>query len=504
MNMFSHRSRKIKISFLLLSAIIIFLFLLPGCMSQFQSNMDLQATMVSLGVQQTGVARTSQAFSQLVTSRASYTESNPVPSLNSPLPDPSLGTVEPPGESQVSTQVIPNPDERLMKSAKILLFEDMSASRYIRLVKEALDEADYFYVDVGSARGWFKDQLHSNQDWDLIIAAGEAERGFGGEFYRYLNDWLDKGAAVIIENWDLDSAFSGQVKPLLDRCGIEFQSDWYEPDLRVFFWLDRSHPIFNQPNNVSENIGTSQPIWFGDHGDLMQIRQYQQNGDALMLAGTNPEWKVDHATLATCVGGRLIIQTFRSHEYPSMEMVKLWQNYIYQALKHHFAYTQASIPTPQITVLPTVEAALTPPGPTPGPEYIFDHTCGGLLAARLVDAPQLQKDLFEHHAEGLFLTLKLHLENLSNFTIQILDGDYQLQGNIGSRQVTYSPHRAATGQLYLDNSTNLYQDVILPGESWTTSLAFDIAPEGKDHVLVVSPGNEMGQQVCQVRISVER
>jgi len=35
-----------------------------------------------------------------------------------------------------------DPDARMLKSAKILRFEDMSASRYIRIVKEALDEGD--------------------------------------------------------------------------------------------------------------------------------------------------------------------------------------------------------------------------------------------------------------------------------------------------------------------------------------------------------------------------
>jgi hypothetical protein len=49
-------------------------------------------------------------------------------------------------------------EDRLLKSAKILLFEDMSASRYIRVVKEALDRDNYFYIDVGSAKGWFKSQ----------------------------------------------------------------------------------------------------------------------------------------------------------------------------------------------------------------------------------------------------------------------------------------------------------------------------------------------------------
>ncbi len=73
-----------------------------------------------------------------------------------------------------------DPVDRQLKSARILLFENMSASGYIRIVKEALDRAGYFYLDVGSATGWFKTQLLSSVEWDLIIAAAEANREFGG------------------------------------------------------------------------------------------------------------------------------------------------------------------------------------------------------------------------------------------------------------------------------------------------------------------------------------
>lgn len=483
--------------------LISLIFFLLSC-NLLNRSEGLQATISAVNAQQTSLAQTATVIVPLGTPDP---QASLVPQPATPVP---VVTPSPtPAEAMATAVTMPDlTDERLFKSARILLFEDMSASRQIRLVKEALDEAGYFYLDVGSAKGWFKSQLLSGLDWDLVIAAAEAEREFGGELFEYIDAHVERGAGAIIENWDLDAAPEGLAKPLLDRCGVAVQSDWFEPDMRVFYWTDPGHPIFNQPNHLTAGLRNAAPLWQGDVGDLLQIdwaSSGASSGEPAILASLNPSWTRDHGLLVTCLGGRLILQTFRSHEYHHDDMVALWQNYVYQALSNHFAYTRASLPTPAATYLPATPAAGLPQtGPTPGPDFTFPHPCGQALTARLTEAPRIQKDLFEHHAQGTFLILRLELVNQSAFPIQIWDQDYSLQGMVDGRPLVYEPHAAATGYLYIDRPSNLIQDLIQPGETWDTSLAFDIDPRGEGWELVLRPGSEFNQQVCQANLSLER
>ena len=481
----------------LLLAVMVIIF--PAC-NLFSNNAGLQETLVALAVQQTALAKTFAAMTQPPL-QASQPASTPLPPADLTL----IPTAPPPADSTPMAAEV-TADDRLMKSAKILLFEDMSASRYIRIVKEALDREDYFYIDVGSAKGWFKSQLLSDVEWDLVIAAAEARRDFGGEFFPYIDDRVTRGAGAIIEAWDLDAAPSGQVKPLLDHCGVKVMADWYEPEMRVFFWLVPEHAIFQQPNQIGSSLGNAARLWAGDVGDLLEVKldQGQPAGDALLLAGTNPRFPTSHGTLATCLDGRLVLQTFSSHEYQHDDVLPLWENYIYQVLKNHFALVKTTIPTPAATVLPVTGIPSTPSAPAPGPAYTYPYSCGGLMTAQLKSAPKLQKDLFEHHAEGTFLILNLQLLNETTFPIQVWDGDYWVEAQLDGELVQYPLHKAATGYLYLDGAQDLYQDLIQPATNWRTSLAFDVDPGAEDLAFLFRPGSEFGEQVCEVRIPLSR
>jgi hypothetical protein len=382
----------------------------------------------------------------------------------------------------------------------------MSASRYIRLVKEALDRADYFYLDVGSAKGWFKTQLLSGQSWDLVIASAEADRQFGGEFFQYLDDQLEKGAAVILENWDLDAAPQGQARRLLDRCGVQVWSDWYVPELRVFYWTDPSHPIFTRPNPLPAGLRNAPALWSEDLGDLMALNVGGglPAGDAQILASAGSVSQSDHGLLAVCVGGRMVLQTFRSHEYHHDDIVALWQNYIDYTLRNHFAYTGQTLPTPAVTL--PAGAPLIPEitrGATPGPDYSFPHACGSELTARLTRAPVFQQDLFEHHAAGKFLILRLELENVGANPVQIWDGDYLVEGSLYGEPVGYPLQRAATGFLFIDMPSHLYQDLIQPAQKWNVNLVLDVDTAAEALTFWLRPGLEFNETVCDVRIPLK-
>lgn len=334
----------IGLLFLMVSSIPI-----VSCSSLIKPQSNLEATVFALSAQSTSIAQGATQEAQNLQSTAIAMQVTQLAQLIQPtLSQPSEPTLtETQAQAELSaTQNPPNTDQELeakIKAAKILLFEDISGNNlgYLRYVKEALDSGDYSYTDVGSAQGWFKDQLISNKEWDLIIAASEISGRISGEYYDYLQKYLDQGSALILEMWGLDDIFQGKIRTIMNTCGIEFEADWASPPVRSVWFVASEHPIFHFPNELGPSLRDYQKIW-SDSGDLVKIKKLngQPVGDAEIIAGTKYDLKDSHGVLTTCVGGRMILQTFTSHQYNQEDIVKLWQNYIYFALKNHFIYIQ--------------------------------------------------------------------------------------------------------------------------------------------------------------------
>jgi hypothetical protein len=397
-------------------------------------------------------------------------------------------------------------EQRQMAAGRILLFEDMSASRYVRLIKQALDEAGYFYVDVGSAQGWFKTQLLSDVDWDLVIAGAEADRQFGGEFYGLLRDRIQAGSSAVVETWDLDLAPDGQAAALLDVCGVQVQADWYLPETPVFFWTQPDNPLFNTPHRI-DSLRNARSIWAatsGDLGDLLEVRPNAPVSGTAILASLNPRWN-DHGLITSCLGGRVILQTFRSHEYQADDMTALWQNYVYNTLRARFAAHPAQAPRASVTYpVSDAPSEVLRPGPTPGPDYTFPHPCGQALTARVVTSPRYSSALFEHVPQGQFVNFLVDLVNTGPEAVQIWAGDYRL-GYTANGQAGATPiHKAATGFLYIDYGSDLWQTALPPGGSARIALAFDIPRGAKDLVFSLTPGLAFDQAVCRVNIALDK
>ncbi len=316
---------------------LICLLLFVACVPQNQPESINIATISALEIEATQVSQqaTQIALDLRATSLAQQAEqltlAQPTPPF---LPTPTSAPTVAPSPAPI--------DEQQFSSARILLFEDISGNSLglYRYVKNALDSSGYTYTDVGSAQGWFKSQLNSTDEWDLIIAAAEASGRIQGEYFDYLVQRLEQGSAVILEVWDLDDLTQGKVRNLLDLCGIKVFGDWYDPPSRAVWFLQPEHPVFTTPNLIAPSLRNAAPLWIDDIGDLLQIKTVnaQPVGDALLLAGTIVTDKTSHGTLATCLQGRLIIQTFRSHEYDQKLMTMLWQNYIYQTLYQRLKY----------------------------------------------------------------------------------------------------------------------------------------------------------------------
>lgn len=290
------------------------------------SAADLEATRIALAVQQTTAAQQAGQQQQPAVPTSTNTTQAPVA--------PSETETEPPPAVDFDTWV---------QSANILLYEDIAGDYSLpRYVKAALDGLGYSYVDVGDALGNFKDQILSGgpggEGWDLIVSASESRSSVQGEFFTYINDAITQGSSVAIEVWALDQFGSGTFSNILSRCGLQFQRDWdNEPiSAQVLSPIDSTNPILHEPN---DGISLTNPTgyWASDIGDLLRLAP---GSSSTLLWGARGTEKTSYGVAASCLGGRVIIQTYSSHSYGQDRVTLMWQNYIYNALKARFAETQ--------------------------------------------------------------------------------------------------------------------------------------------------------------------
>lgn len=178
--------------------------------------------------------------------------------------------------------------------------------------------------------------------------------------------------------------------------------------------------------------------------------------------------------------------------------------------------TLSIIPTPAQTIIavepmPSLTATIFTPSETPQPtESSITYTqigqqvnCGNNMIASVPFPPEFNKDLFEHHAAGTFLMVKLTLINTTNQPIQIWDGDYSIESTINGISKSFKPHRAATTYLFIQKGGRLMQDQVEPGvTNWETNLAFDVDPVGENWILVFKPGFEGGEALCELHFDL--
>jgi hypothetical protein len=315
--------------------------------SQDKESPGLRQTSIAIGVQQTSLAIQKATL-----------EARPAPTaVPAPTntPPPPVQPTKPQAAEPNPVAVQPSPTtasdqsgediEARIRTAKVLVFEDMRGN-YARkpLVHQAVSEMGFSggrVIEVGDALGKFKEQLINSVNWDLIIVAAEWRTAVQGEFWQYVSDQVNRGAAVVIEVWYLDKHYS-DIQPLLNQCGVEFQRNWERnPGDNVvnyaIYWLEPDHPYFQDPQ-APVSLGNPNYLYWvppltNDAGDLIQLGS---NGDAVMLAGLLPKEKSRSGVMATCLGGRMILQTFSSHDYKPGEVVNLWKNSMRYTLTNHF------------------------------------------------------------------------------------------------------------------------------------------------------------------------
>lgn len=305
---------------------------LPGTAD---TSPGLSETQVALAIQQTSLAN--QQATLLAPSvpppASTYT---PYPTYT-PLPAPT----EAQGGSTAPVAPTTVDMHDLIKKSNILIYEDILGDPTLLPMVDRTISAMSFsggkIVNAGDALGTFKQHANSSTKWDLMIVASEVRSGFSGEMFEMMYDHIDNGGAVIIEAWHLDKISNGKIAPILSRCGVRFQRNWirnfdYDPFDYSIYWLDQSHPLLSTPNAV-QAPSYPYPVWFTDAGDLIELGA---GGDAVMVGGLHASRKSDYGVLAVCMGGRMVIQTFSSHDYEWEVVQPLWVNYITYTLTNHY------------------------------------------------------------------------------------------------------------------------------------------------------------------------
>lgn len=294
-------------------------------------------TQVALAVQQTSLALQQETLAAGGT----------VPTLQLPAatytPYPTY-TAAPPN-AEIAVPSTPVDMKGLIKASNILIYEDIVGyPSLMPIVNSTINSMNFSggkVVNAGDGLGTFKEYANSATDWDLMIVASEVRSEFSGEMFEMMYDHIENGGAVIIEVWHLDKIANGKIAPILSKCGVSLFRNWtrdneYDPYDYSIYWLDKSHPLLSTPNIV-QAPSYPYPEWFGDAGDLLKL---SSGGDAVLVGGIQPSRKSDYGVLAVCMGGRMVIQTFSSHDYEWNIVQPLWENYITYTLTNHYEYNQ--------------------------------------------------------------------------------------------------------------------------------------------------------------------
>jgi hypothetical protein len=294
-------------------------------------------TQVALAVQQTSLAIQQETLAAggaaptLPVQAATYT----------PYPTYTVAPVSP----EVAATSAPIDMRGLIKASNILIYEDiMGYPSLMPMVNSTVNSMNFSggkVVNAGDGLGTFKEYANSATNWDLMIVASEVRSEFSGEMFEMMYDHIDNGGAVIIEVWHLDKIASGKIAPILSKCGVSLFRNWtrnheYDPYDYSIYWLDKSHPLLSLPNIV-QAPSYPYPEWFDDAGDLLKL---SSGGDAVLVGGIQPSRKSDYGVVAVCMGGRMVIQTFSSHDYEWDIVQPLWENYITYTLTNHYEYNQ--------------------------------------------------------------------------------------------------------------------------------------------------------------------
>lgn len=329
---------------LILLGVLVIVPILLACslLNSFSNdNQDLESTRVALEIQQTSIA-----IEQTSKAQVEPTLAETEPPAQPTDVEPTAVILEQPTPIVAVTETeteTPKTFEEWLKDVRILYYDDMFGSGQPMVIQDAIDGLRLARntTNVHDAMGNLLSNLNSATDWDLVIIGAESRDNISGEYFDALDIQLDRGASIILEIWYIDDVTYGRIQTLMQRCGIAFQEDWQRDiddnlNLYVVYLLDPEHPLFAEPNTISM-LTPYGVIWYGDAGDFLKVKP---DSEARLLGGILPKDASKFGLLAECLEGRMIWQTFSTHDYKTQAMTDLWQNYIMYTLNARYNYLQ--------------------------------------------------------------------------------------------------------------------------------------------------------------------
>lgn len=332
--------------FRIISIILILIIFGMGCGIISASTSNIEQTQVALGIQstqlslqQTQMARPTDAPEP--TLQPTYT---PYPTYTAEVPQlqPTIEIIATQGTTAEPAFML---FDDWKEDVNILLYDNMYAfnnsGNMITVALDGLGLGDNT-TNTKDAMGTFLAQMNSGTQWDLIIIGGEFRDTISGDYFDMLADQIDNGVSAIIEIWYIDQVYHGRIQPLMQRCGITLDRDWQMPqnanlnDYLVYL-LEPSDPLFSNPNTISLLSPTFSHWWILDVGDLVKK---VPGSDAKILGGAYPKEYSSYGLISECMDGRMIWQTFSTHNYKYNDMINLWQNYIINTLQARWVYMQ--------------------------------------------------------------------------------------------------------------------------------------------------------------------
>jgi len=313
---------------------------IASCSFPSGSDPDMENTRVALAIQQTSLAmeqtRIAQSSAPQETEEVAVQPTYTVyPTYTDQVPQ----VTEEPVQTEESAPELTF--EEWLEDANILLYDAMYGQGDTPVIENAVDGLGLGRntKNVGSNIGDFLSEMNSAMQWDLIIVGSEFRSQVQGEIFDALVIEIDDGSSVILETWYIDQVYNGRIQPVMQRCGITFHQDWWRKanaDLNSFliYLVEPSDPLFSSPNIIGMLIPYD-ILWVDDVGDTVEKIS---GSDAVLLAGRLPNESNSYGLITKCLDGRMVWQTFSTHDYKDQEMINLWQNYIYNTLLARYEY----------------------------------------------------------------------------------------------------------------------------------------------------------------------
>ena len=154
--------------------------------------------------------------------------------------------------------------------------------------------------------------------------------------------------------------------------------------------------------------------------------------------------------------------------------------------------------TPTITLTPTITSTPTiTPTFTPQPGIGDEFKCGNYFTITVLEPPTFASVIkygSPDYPNGIFMIVKVRLVTETREPIWVWADDYKMQGLVDGKVLNFLRHDASTALQLLYNG-NSNQEEIGPSLVYDTLVAFDVAPNGENWILIVQP-----DELCEVKI----